>query len=53
MSIRRIGGFNPFVQTANLIQAQRRVEAVEKHASANAFVASMEDIALLVPGSMD
>jgi hypothetical protein len=31
MSIRRIGGFNPSVQTPGLIQGQRRVEAVEKH----------------------
>jgi hypothetical protein len=30
MSIRRIGSFNPFVQTPGLIQGQRRVEAVEK-----------------------
>jgi hypothetical protein len=33
MSIRRIG-FNPFVQTASLIEAQRRIEAVEKHIGA-------------------
>lgn len=31
MSIRRIGGFNPSVQTPGLIQGQRRVDAVEKH----------------------
>lgn len=30
MSIRRIGGFNPSIQTANLVNAQRRIEAVEK-----------------------
>jgi hypothetical protein len=30
MSIRRIGSFNPFVQTPGLIQGQRRVDAVEK-----------------------
>lgn len=31
MSIRRIGGFNPSIQTPGLIQGQRRVDAVEKH----------------------
>jgi len=37
MSIRRIGGFNPSVavQTAQLIESQRRVEAVEKHIGAD------------------
>ena len=37
MSIRRIGGFNPSVavQTAQLIESQRRVEAVEKHLGAD------------------
>jgi hypothetical protein len=45
MSIRRIGGFNPFVQTANLINAQRRVEAVEKHIGAeDVELKSEEDI---------
>ncbi|WNG32568.1 hypothetical protein F0U61_02300 [Archangium violaceum] len=32
MSIRRIGGFHPSVQTAHLVEAQRRVQSVEKHA---------------------
>ncbi len=45
MSIRRIGGFNPFVQTPGLIQGQRRVEAVEKHIGAeDAELKSEEDI---------
>ncbi len=37
MSIRRIGGFNPSVavQTAQLIESQRRIEAVEKHIGAD------------------
>jgi hypothetical protein len=44
MSIRRIG-FNPFVQTASLIEAQRRVEAVEKHIGADDVeLKSEEDI---------
>src|SRR5688500_7007185 len=44
MSIRRIG-FNPFVQTANLIHAQRRVEAVEKHIGAeDTELKSEEDV---------
>ncbi len=44
MTIRRIG-FNPFVQTASLIEAQRRVEAVEKHIGADDVeLKSEEDI---------
>ncbi|MBM7112241.1 hypothetical protein [Archangium primigenium] len=34
MSIRRVG-FNPFVATASLVQAQRRVAPVEKHIGAD------------------
>ncbi|ATB30174.1 hypothetical protein [Melittangium boletus] len=34
MSIRRVG-FNPFVSTASLVQAQRRVDPVEKHIGAD------------------
>ncbi|AKI99256.1 hypothetical protein ATI61_106631 [Archangium gephyra] len=51
MSIRRIG-FNPFVQTANIIEAQRRieaqhrVEAVEKHVGADDPALMTEEQAL-------
>ncbi|MFL5352837.1 hypothetical protein [Archangium sp.] len=45
MSIRRIG-FNPFVNTAAVIEAQKRIEAVEKHVGADDAEPMTEEEAL-------
>lgn len=45
MSIRRIG-FNPFVNTAAYIEAQKRIEAVEKHAGTEDTEVMTEEEAL-------
>lgn len=45
MSIRRVG-FSPFVSSANYIEAQKRVEAVEKHASTEDAELKTEEEAL-------
>lgn len=45
MSIRRIG-FNPFVNTAAFVEAQKRIEAVEKHAGTEDTEVMTEEEAL-------
>lgn len=45
MSIRRVG-FNPFVNSANFVEAQKRVEAVEKHAGTEDTELKTEEEAL-------
>ena len=45
MSIRRVGS-NPFVNSANLIQSQRRIERVEKHIGAEDSELKTEEEAL-------